>query len=64
MPVQVANQALMVDIAEENKRLADPLTVATAEVQSLKADLRDSEKDRLALKNAKARTKVNVSIEE
>eukprot|EP01138_Halocafeteria_seosinensis_P002228 gb/GECG01002280.1/.p1 GENE.gb/GECG01002280.1/~~gb/GECG01002280.1/.p1 ORF type:complete len:455 (+),score=92.30 gb/GECG01002280.1/:1-1365(+) len=54
---QVANQSLMVDIAEENKRLADPLTVATAEVQSLKADLRDAEKDRLALKNARARHK-------
>jgi chromosome segregation ATPase len=52
---QVANQALMVDIAEENKTLADPLTVATAEVQSLRADLRDASKDRLALRNAKAR---------
>lgn len=52
---QVANQALMVDIAEENKTLADPLTVATAEVQSLRADLRDAPKDRLALRNAKAR---------
>ncbi len=54
---QVANQALMVDIAEENKTLADPLTVATAEVQSLRADLRDASKDRLALRNAKARIK-------
>lgn len=53
---QVANQALMVDIAEENKRLADPLTVATAEVASLQADLRDAPKDRLALRNCRART--------
>ncbi|CAE7688377.1 DRC4, partial [Symbiodinium sp. KB8] len=52
---QVASQALMVDISEENKRLANPLTQATDEVLALRADLKDSEKDRLALRNARSR---------
>lgn len=54
---QVASQALQVDISEENKRLADPLVVATEEVLALKADLHDVDKDRFALKNARARLK-------
>ena len=47
----------MVDISEENKRLAEPLARATEEVMALRAELRDSEKDRFALRNAKARLK-------
>lgn len=52
---QVANQALMIDISEENRTLADPLTAATEDVVALRADLRDAAKDRLALHNARAR---------
>jgi len=50
-----ANQKLMMDISQENKRLKDPLAVAVKEVEHLKHELKDSEKDRLSLRNAKAR---------
>jgi hypothetical protein len=50
-----ANQKLMFDISQENKRLKDPLAVAVKEVEHLKHELKDSEKDRLSLRNAKAR---------
>lgn len=53
-----ANQKLMYDIAQENKRLSEPLKIAVAEVESLKAGLKDAEKDKLSLKNAKARLRV------
>jgi len=52
---QVASQALMVDISDENDRLANPLTDAADEVLGLRADLKDVEKDRLALRNARSR---------
>jgi fibronectin type 3 domain-containing protein len=42
-------------ILQENKRLMEPLGVALKEVASLKASLRDREKDLLALSNARAR---------
>ncbi|KAG5177420.1 growth-arrest-specific micro-tubule binding-domain-containing protein [Tribonema minus] len=51
----VANQRLMADIGEENKRLTEPLLAAVAEVGDLRARLRDQEKDRLSLANARAR---------
>lgn len=53
-----ANQKLMYDIAQENKRLSEPLKVAVAEVESLKAGLKDAEKDKLSLRNARARLRV------
>jgi hypothetical protein len=46
---------VMYDIAQENKRLHEPLTAAVAEVADLMAQLKDQEKDRLSLRNAKAR---------
>ena len=46
---------VMYDIAQENKRLHEPLTAAVAEVADLRAQLKDQEKDRLSLRNAKAR---------
>jgi len=52
---QAANQKLTMDIAQENKKLTEPLAIATAEVAALRADLRDAEKDRMSLANAKAR---------
>lgn len=54
---QVASQALMVDISQENRRLANPLTAAAAEVAGLRSDLRDADKDRLTLRNARSRLK-------
>jgi len=53
-----ANQKLMHDISQENKRLLEPLTQACDEVAELKHELKDSEKDRLSLRNAKARLKL------
>lgn len=52
---QAANQKLTIDIAQENKNLSEPLAVATEEVAGLRADLRDAEKDRMSLRNARAR---------
>ena len=48
-------QKVMYDISQENKRLSEPLSAAVAEVADLRAHLKDQEKDRLSLRNAKAR---------
>ena len=48
-------QKVMYDISQENKRLSEPLSAAVAEVADLRAQLKDQEKDRLSLRNAKAR---------
>ena len=50
-----ANQKLMFDISQENKRLSEPLSVALKEVEELRRELKDYEKDKLSLKNANAR---------
>lgn len=55
---QVTNQKLMFDISNENQRLREPLTIAVAEVASLRAQLKDRAKDRLSLRNCKARKRV------
>jgi len=52
---QAANQRLMVEIAEENKRLSGPLQRATAELHSLQSDLKDTDKDKQSLEYAKTR---------
>ena len=52
------SQKLMHDISQENQRLKEPLTIAVAEVADLRAQLKDREKDRLSLRNAKARLNV------
>jgi len=52
------NQKLMADIAQENKQLLEPLKVAVKQVEELRRDLKDYEKDKLSLKNAKARLKL------
>ena len=49
------NQKLMQDIAAENKQLLEPLHVAVRQVEDLRRDLKDYEKDKLSLKNAKGR---------
>lgn len=48
----------MYSISLENQRLKEPLTKAVAEVASLRAQLKDRDKDRLSLRNAKARLQV------
>lgn len=50
-----ANAKLMHDVAVENKRLSDPLATAIKEVEHLRHELKDEQKDRLSLGNAKAR---------
>ena len=50
-----SSSQVMYDIAQENKRLSEPLSAAVAEVADLRAQLKDQEKDRLSLRNAKAR---------
>ncbi|CAK4072037.1 unnamed protein product [Aphanomyces euteiches] len=50
-----ANAKLMHDISHENKRLSEPLAAAVQEVERLKHELKDEQKDRLSLRNAKAR---------
>lgn len=55
---QVANQKLMFDISNENLRLREPLTVAVAEVSELRSQLKDREKDKLSLRNGRARLRV------
>jgi len=52
---QAANQRLMLEIAEENKRLSGPLQRATAELHSLQSDLKDTDKDKQSLEYAKTR---------
>jgi len=51
----VGIQKVMYDISQENKRLSEPLSAAVAEVADLRAQLKDQDKDRLSLRNAKAR---------
>ena len=48
-------QKVMYDISQENKRLHEPLTAAVAEVADLRGQLKDQEKDRLSLRNSRAR---------
>ncbi|GBG31059.1 Growth arrest-specific protein 8-like [Hondaea fermentalgiana] len=52
-----ANQKLMYEIAQENKRLSEPLAVAVKEVAELRHKLKDFEKDKTSLKYATARLK-------
>lgn len=49
------NEKLIFEIAQENKRLADPLMVALAEVNQLRNELANYQKDKLSLRNAKNR---------
>ena len=54
----IANQKLMQEISQENVRLKEPLSVAVAEVADLRAQLKDRQKDRLSLRNSRARLRV------
>lgn len=50
-----ANAKLMHDVSQENKRLSEPLAAAIQEVGHLRHELKDEQKDKLSLRNAKAR---------
>jgi growth arrest-specific protein 8 len=50
-----ANTKLMHDVSQENKRLSEPLAAALQEVEHLRHELKDEQKDKLSLRNAKAR---------
>lgn len=52
------NSKLMAEISQENKKLFEPLAVTVKEVEQLKYELRDAAKDRMSLKNARARLHV------
>ena len=54
----VANQKLMHEISQENLKLKEPLAIAVAEVAELRAQLKDRQKDRLSLRNSRARLQV------
>ncbi|EFC50469.1 hypothetical protein NAEGRDRAFT_88226 [Naegleria gruberi] len=49
------NEKLMLEIAQDNKRLSEPLVKALAEVKKLRNELANYQKDKLSLKNAKSR---------
>ncbi len=52
---EATNEKLMFEIAQENKRLSQPLERALREVDQLRHDLANYNKDKLSLANAKAR---------
>ncbi|KAK9806160.1 hypothetical protein WJX72_003639 [[Myrmecia] bisecta] len=52
---EAQNEKLMYEIAQENKRLSDPLTKALKEVETLRSQVSSYEKDKLALQQTKAR---------
>ncbi|KAL7748350.1 hypothetical protein RI367_006311 [Sorochytrium milnesiophthora] len=52
------NEKYMADITAENKRLSEPLQLARAEGEQLRRQLTNYEKDKMSLRNAKARLKV------
>ncbi|GBG64314.1 hypothetical protein CBR_g41515, partial [Chara braunii] len=52
---EAANEKLMYEIAQENKRLSEPLTKALKEVEVLRKQLGFYEKDKLSLQQARAR---------
>ncbi len=56
------SERLVADISAENKRLKEPLDAALAECDQLRRQLKNYEKDKLALKNCKARLKVRYPV--
>eukprot|EP01137_Pigoraptor_chileana_P029764 Opistho-2@15380 len=53
------NEKFMIEITNENKRLTDPLNRALAEVDDLRRQLANYDKDKTSLQSAKARLKVH-----
>ncbi len=52
---EAQNEKLMFEIAQENKRLSEPLTKALKEVETLRHELSNYDKDKMSLQNSKAR---------
>ena len=52
---EVSNEKLMFEIAQENKKLSEPLTRALKEVEKLRHELANYQKDKMSLQNAKSR---------
>ena len=52
---EASNEKLMYEIAQENKRLSEPLQNALKEVESLRHQLANYEKDKMSLEQTKAR---------
>ncbi|GLC38346.1 Dynein regulatory complex subunit 4 [Pleodorina starrii] len=52
---EAQNEKLMYEIAQDNKRLSEPLTKALKEVEMLRQQLANYDKDRLSLSQTKAR---------
>eukprot|EP00741_Cyanophora_paradoxa_P025209 tig00000350_g24334.t1 len=52
---EAQNEKLMFEIAQENKKLSEPLAHALKEVDQLRHELHNYQKDKMSLQNAKAR---------
>lgn len=57
-PQLAANEKLMFEIAQENRKLSEPLSRALKEVEKLRHELADYQKDKMSLQNAKSRLHV------
>ena len=55
---EITNEKLMFEIAQENKKLSEPLTRALKEVEKLRHELANYQKDKMSLQNAKSRLHV------
>ena len=55
---EIQNEKLMFEIAQENKKLSEPLTRALKEVEKLRHELANYQKDKMSLQNAKSRLHV------
>jgi len=55
---EASNEKLMYEIAQENKKLSEPLTRALKEVDKLRHELANYQKDKMSLQNAKSRLHV------
>jgi len=55
---EISNEKLMFEIAQENKKLSEPLTRALKEVEKLRHELANYQKDKMSLQNAKSRLHV------
>jgi len=58
MKKEISNEKLMFEIAQENKKLSEPLTRALKEVEKLRHELANYQKDKMSLQNAKSRLHV------
>merc|ERR1711907_672364 len=55
---EISNEKLMFEIAQENKKLSEPLTRALKDFEKLRHELANYQKDKMSLQNAKSRLHV------